>query len=502
MHLDLRWYALAYVAGWCSAGATCGAMPAIRRRISRRRRWTISCSGRRSRSCSAGASVTRCSISRPISPPIRWRILELWRGGMSFHGGWLGVALAMILFARRRGLSMLRLSDALTCAAPIGLFFGRIANFINGELFGRVSDVPWAMVFPAGGPEPRHPSQLYEALSSRGWCCSSCCWRRAAARPSAEPARSALRDLLRRLRRGPRRGGIRARARCPSRLRRRRGNDGTAAVSAAAGAGTVHGLAGGAHRPAGVNPSGASDAPTALAARLAATIRHGGPISIAHYMAEALANPAHGYYVTRDPFGASGDFTTAPETSQMFGELVGLWCADLWLQMGRPDPVHLVELGPGRGTLMADALRATRAQPGFPPRPLPVPGRDQPGPAAAPAAQPRRRAAGLGATLAARSGRGAARPADPGRQRAARRAAHPPVPAGRDRLARAAGRREPGRVGVLAWSWRRGRSKTPAPFRRRSTEPRSAAWSSAARRRRRWSRALPSGSADAAERRC
>src|SRR6478735_9172055 len=82
---------------------------------------------------------------------------------MSFHGGFLGCVLAVVLFARHRGLSILSLGD-LTCAAgTIGIFLGRIANFINGELWGRVSDVPWAMVFPTGGPLPRHPSQLYEA---------------------------------------------------------------------------------------------------------------------------------------------------------------------------------------------------------------------------------------------------------------------------------------------------------------------------------------------------
>ncbi len=91
-------------------------------------------------------------------------ILFVWQGGMSFHGGLLGVVVALFLFARRHDLSLLRLSDAIACAAPVGLFFGRIANFINGELFGRVSDAPWAMVFPAGGPDPRHPSQIYEAL--------------------------------------------------------------------------------------------------------------------------------------------------------------------------------------------------------------------------------------------------------------------------------------------------------------------------------------------------
>jgi phosphatidylglycerol:prolipoprotein diacylglycerol transferase len=90
-------------------------------------------------------------------------ILKLWHGGMSFHGGALGVLAALYLFCRQRGLSLLAFSDIITSAVPIGLFFGRVANFINGELWGRPSDVPWAMVFPNGGPEPRHPSQLYEA---------------------------------------------------------------------------------------------------------------------------------------------------------------------------------------------------------------------------------------------------------------------------------------------------------------------------------------------------
>lgn len=90
-------------------------------------------------------------------------VLKVWEGGMSFHGGLLGVIVSIILFCRQRNLSFLGVSDAVSCAAPIGLFFGRVANFINGELFGRVSDVPWAMVFPYGGLLPRHPSQLYEA---------------------------------------------------------------------------------------------------------------------------------------------------------------------------------------------------------------------------------------------------------------------------------------------------------------------------------------------------
>jgi phosphatidylglycerol---prolipoprotein diacylglyceryl transferase len=90
-------------------------------------------------------------------------IIQLWKGGMSFHGGFLGCVLTVLLFAYRRRIPALTLGD-LTCAVgPIGLFLGRIANFINGELWGRPSDAPWAMVFPGAGPLPRHPSQLYEA---------------------------------------------------------------------------------------------------------------------------------------------------------------------------------------------------------------------------------------------------------------------------------------------------------------------------------------------------
>lgn len=90
-------------------------------------------------------------------------ILYVWQGGMAFHGGLLGVMSAIVLFSRKRGLRLLEVSDVIAAAAPIGLFFGRIANFINAELFGRPSDVAWAVIFPTGGPEARHPSQLYEA---------------------------------------------------------------------------------------------------------------------------------------------------------------------------------------------------------------------------------------------------------------------------------------------------------------------------------------------------
>ena len=104
---------------------------------------------------------------------------------------------------------------------------------------------------------------------------------------------------------------------------------------------------------------------TALADILKARIAATGPMSLADYMAECLLHPAHGYYATRDPFGGGGDFTTAPEISQMFGEVLGLCLGQAWLDQGRPTPFTLAELGPGRGTLMADILRTTRAVPGF-----------------------------------------------------------------------------------------------------------------------------------------
>ena len=92
------------------------------------------------------------------------QIVKVWEGGMSFHGGLIGVTLAIIFFARQRRIDMFAVADVVAAAVPIGLFFGRVANFINGELFGRVTTSPLGMVFPHGGPDPRHPSQLYEAF--------------------------------------------------------------------------------------------------------------------------------------------------------------------------------------------------------------------------------------------------------------------------------------------------------------------------------------------------
>jgi phosphatidylglycerol:prolipoprotein diacylglycerol transferase len=112
-----------------------------------------------------GAAAPACAglPAAYLSNPVK--IIAAWEGGMSFHGGLVGVVLAIWLFCRSHKLSLAAVGDLIAAAAPIGLFFGRVANFINGELWGKVTDVPWAMVFPGALPPgaPRHPSQLYEA---------------------------------------------------------------------------------------------------------------------------------------------------------------------------------------------------------------------------------------------------------------------------------------------------------------------------------------------------
>ena len=91
-------------------------------------------------------------------------ILKIWKGGMSFHGGLLGVIIATLIFAKNNKTNFFSLADIISCVAPIGLFMGRIANFINGELIGKTTSLPWSVIFPAEDNLPRHPSQLYEAF--------------------------------------------------------------------------------------------------------------------------------------------------------------------------------------------------------------------------------------------------------------------------------------------------------------------------------------------------
>ena len=188
--LEIRWYGLAYIAGvvlgwlgvvqllrrkdlWAPPPFN-GRPPATEDDVSDLMVWAILgviLGGRLGWVLIYGTVL--CSVTPQYAPfcdglpmgfltdPIR--IIAAWDGGMSFHGGLLGVVIAVWLFCRRRKLALMPIGDLVCAFAPIGLLFGRLANFINDELWGRATDVPWAMIFPRGGPVPRHPSQLYEA---------------------------------------------------------------------------------------------------------------------------------------------------------------------------------------------------------------------------------------------------------------------------------------------------------------------------------------------------
>ncbi len=160
----IRWYALAYIAGlvigWRIMRRVCEQPPRVlsAEKIDDFLLWAAL-------GVILGGRVGYVLFYKPgffLQNPLS--IFTVWEGGMSFHGGLLGVIAAILLFALRNGVSPFMLSDLVAIVTPIGLFFGRLANFINGELWGRVTDVPWAMVFPHGGPLPRHPSQLYQAF--------------------------------------------------------------------------------------------------------------------------------------------------------------------------------------------------------------------------------------------------------------------------------------------------------------------------------------------------
>ncbi|PKP77674.1 MAG: prolipoprotein diacylglyceryl transferase [Alphaproteobacteria bacterium HGW-Alphaproteobacteria-3] len=164
----IRWYALAYIAGlilgWRYVIALAetpqrwkGASPITRVIADDALLWAAL-------GVILGGRIGYVLVYNPayfVAHPLE--IFYVWQGGMSFHGGAFGVLVAMFLFTRTRGIPLLSLLDLVSAAVPIGIFFGRIANFINSELWGRITDAPWGIVFPNGGPLPRHPSQLYEA---------------------------------------------------------------------------------------------------------------------------------------------------------------------------------------------------------------------------------------------------------------------------------------------------------------------------------------------------
>ncbi|MGM0403399.1 MAG: prolipoprotein diacylglyceryl transferase [Thermodesulfobacteriota bacterium] len=162
--LQVRWYGLMYIIGFACAYL-------ILLYLSRRRVFRIDRNEIEDLlvygiiGLLLGARVGYClfyNLEFYLANPLK--ILAVWEGGLSFHGGLIGLVIAGAVFARIRKKSFLMLVDMGAVAATPGLFFGRIGNFINGELYGRVTDVPWGMVFPGAGPYPRHPSQLYEAL--------------------------------------------------------------------------------------------------------------------------------------------------------------------------------------------------------------------------------------------------------------------------------------------------------------------------------------------------
>lgn len=166
--LSVRWYALAYIAG------ILGAWWLARRIAENQARW-----GGRSpiKALDVDDVIAWCALGIVLGGRIGYvlfyglpyfaahplEIFTLWHGGMSFHGGFLGTIAALLLYAYRHDIPLLSMLDLGAVVTPIGLFLGRLANFINGELWGRITDVPWGIVFPHGGPDPRHPSQLYEA---------------------------------------------------------------------------------------------------------------------------------------------------------------------------------------------------------------------------------------------------------------------------------------------------------------------------------------------------
>ena len=261
-----------------------------------------------------------------------------------------------VLFARRRGLAFFELTDALAVATPIGLFLGRIANFINAELWGRVTDVPWARGLPhrRAGAAPSQP-----ALRGRRWRASLLfavmLWF--ARRPYGPSTRGLL-------------SGVFLIGYALARITVELFREPDVQIGYLAGGITMGQLLSLPMLAFGIFLVVRAPAPgrgaglSALEDRLRRLILDHGPISVARYMALALAHPTGGYYPRRDPLGAAGDFVTAPEVSQLFGELIGL---ALVAALARSRPARracaVVELGPGRGTLMADALRAAKVVP-------------------------------------------------------------------------------------------------------------------------------------------
>jgi phosphatidylglycerol---prolipoprotein diacylglyceryl transferase len=160
--LQIRWYSLLYVGGFLVGLA-------ILKRLAREKRFLFTPEDMEQFilwlliGAVVGSRIIYCVVYDPknlLANPLY--LFQTWRGGLAFHGGLLGTVVAAIFFSRKKGIPFWNLTDAMALATPTGLAMGRLGNFINGELYGRASYVPWAVIFKDGGPEPRHPSQLYE----------------------------------------------------------------------------------------------------------------------------------------------------------------------------------------------------------------------------------------------------------------------------------------------------------------------------------------------------
>ena len=230
---------------------------------------------------------------------------------MSFHGGFLGCTIAIVAFALKRKIPVLSLGDLTTAVTPIGLFLGRLANFVNGELWGRPTDVPWAMIFPTGGPIPRHPSQLYEAALEG--IAALCCAQHSGPSRRAQAAGSITGSFAIGLQSRPHHMRVFPRARPAARLSVGRIDHGNVALQSIDAGGNRHTclcVEGPTEADRWLTKLPRSNAKSASSSAVA------GPLPVAEYMRLCLTHPQHGYYVSRDPLGSAAISSPPPKSAR------------------------------------------------------------------------------------------------------------------------------------------------------------------------------------------